>query len=122
MMNLKEIKEVAAEITYLDWVLVVNAKNDVPYLQWQFNAPDNDNPTITMPQKGRKWQLSYHMIPQEIERTAYKALKTAISHERDENYRYKGVQIRHPHLDPDQLVEFMKTNPVVMREAETTAG
>jgi hypothetical protein len=116
MITDKEIWELVAQIHYLDWRL--EFKNDSgPYLQWTFIAEDSDTgkPTI---QKARKWKLSYHMIAQEIERTAHLALQQAVLHEMNEQYKYKGVAIRHPHMNPDFLVAAMKqdfNNAIVSR-------
>jgi hypothetical protein len=121
MLTLEQIKIEAEDITYLDWTLFVGQKNDVPYLQWSFTGADNDHPENTELQKCRKWMLSYHMTYQEIERTAFLALQQAVSHEMCENYRYRGAQIRHPHMCPIALAAMMHDdNPVVRREEPDT--
>jgi hypothetical protein len=118
MITLEEIEEVASHIKYLDWRLVVKESGGRPYLQWHFLAANTDpgsGPKLLEQRSGKYW-LSYAMIPQEIERNAYLALVRAVKHELDENYYYKGQQIRNPHVDPDALAEFMKSRPIVSRE------
>lgn len=58
------------------------------------------------PWKGGKHYLSKHMCRQEIVGMAYKAFKAAEEHELHEWFKYRGVAIFDPHLDPDKLVEF----------------
>lgn len=106
MITDKEIRDIVAQISYLDWRLEFKTDSG-PYLQWTFSADDSDTRKPAV-QKARKWKLSYHMIPQEIERTAYLALQQAVLHEMNEQYKYRNVAIRHPHMNPDFLVNAMK--------------
>lgn len=122
MLTLEQIKTESERIKFQDWTLFVGEKNGVPYLQWQFMAPDNDDPSGPQTlQKGRKWMLSYHMTHQEIERTAFLACQQAVMHEMCEQYTYMGAQIRNPHIDPMALAALMHDhNPTVMRENQST--
>lgn len=45
------------------------------------------------------------MAVSELVRTAYKAVQTAMMHELDEKFKYKGVAIYDPHRNVDLLVE-----------------
>lgn len=122
MLTFDQIKTECDRIKFQDWTLYVGEKNGVPYLQWQFMAVDNDNPTAAPElQKCRKWMLSYHMTHQEIERTAFLAAQQAVFHEMCEQYTYLGQQIRNPHIDPLALAALMHDhNPTVMRENQST--
>ena len=75
------------------------------YLQYRFQAPDNDDEdNIDYEAHCRKWMLSQHMTKQEVVRTAWLAYKQAVSHEADEQFKYKGVAIYGPHIDVEELV------------------
>ena len=56
--------------------------------------------------KGGKVYLSPHMCRQEIVGAAFGAFKSAEDHELREWFKYRGVAIYDPHLDPDKLVAF----------------
>lgn len=111
MLTSADIRELLSKVTYLDWKCVLRFRGDGetnPYLQWQFYADDTDNPTDEKTlQKGRKWYLSYYMIEQEVERTAFLALQQAVIHEMCENYKFSGYAIRHPHINPWALHSMM---------------
>lgn len=55
--------------------------------------------------KGAKVYLSPHMCRQEIVGAAFGAIQAAELHEMREWFRYGGVSIYNPHLDPDFLLE-----------------
>ena len=56
--------------------------------------------------RGGKWLISQHMTRNEIVRTAHKAVVSAMMHELDEQFRYRGRAIFNPHLDPDRMAKF----------------
>jgi hypothetical protein len=103
--NKQELLAIIADIKFASWEFVVTDKGDGWNLQVQFYAPDIDN--LDLPdtlQKGRKWYISSYATRQEVVRTAFKACLTAIEHEACEQFKYKGVAIHNPHIDPDELV------------------
>jgi len=57
--------------------------------------------------RGRKQSLSEYMCKQEIVGICFALVKDAEEHEMREWFKYKGVAIYSPHLDPDKLVEFV---------------
>lgn len=74
------------------------------YLQLEFNAPDNYNPSgPTTVQKSRKWQLSEWMTPSEIVQTCFAAVMRAETHEVAELFKYKDKDVYNRHIDVDQL-------------------
>lgn len=111
-----DIDAIVSQIEYRDWKInVYHGKR--PYLQVEFMAADSNltaygateavaafggdvSPTV---QKSRKWWLSYHMCENEIVRTAYKAIKTAIEHELDEHFTFCGQKIFNPHMNYRKL-------------------
>lgn len=63
-----------------------------------------------LPWKGGKRYLSKHMCRQEIVGACFGAIEDAEKHEMREWFKYRGVAIYDPHLDPDALVTFA-SNP-----------
>lgn len=100
--TLESIKDVIDKIAYKDWKIHLDVSGSVPWIQVQFLER---NITTGQPeiQKGRKWMLSFHCCDNEIVRTAYKAIKTVIEHEIDENFKFHSIAIFNPHLNYSQL-------------------
>lgn len=107
MMNRLDVETIISEIKFRDWKFKVNW-NDRPYLQIEFIAPDTHNEnSLPELQFSRKWWLSPHMCENEIVRTAYKAVKTAIEHEMDEQFTFKKQRIFDPHMDYTNLAALL---------------
>lgn len=116
MQTLDSIKQLVSEIRYTNWDILVRQYGDGrPYIQVQFDAPCS-NTGIIERQYCRKHALSLYMTNSEIIRTAYKAVRDAVLHEMDEEFRFRGERIMSPHMDYEKLVEFMKTTPTSKRE------
>lgn len=105
MLTLIEMKEIAKQIQFKDWILKIDEKNGVPFLQMQFYDKDSQTGEDSL-QKCRKWTLSYFMVPSEIVRTAHLAIIKAFEHEVSEQFKYKGQRIYNPHHDLDILADF----------------
>lgn len=111
-MNLGEIQEIVQSISIGDpnlydakLTILIRLDGTRPYLQIRCdNAKDAKTGEDTH-WTSRKWMLSYHMCRSEVVRTAYKAYITALLHEADEQFRYRGVPIYSPHFDVDKLVD-----------------
>lgn len=104
MRTLESIKELVNHIKFKDWTFRVEDKNGCPFLQVIFM----DKCSVSgkeEPQHCRKWTLSYHMVDCEVIRTAFKAVQTAMEHEVQEQFTYKGARIFNPHLNLDSLVD-----------------
>lgn len=113
MLNIEQIKDLVSRCTFEDWNLEVRMDGDRPYLQVHvLNGKDADTGE-RLEWTGRKWQLSHHMVPNEVVMTAFKAVMGAMEHEIRELFRYKGVPIFNPHLDPDLMVELMKSRNLI---------
>lgn len=113
MLSIEKIKELVSQCTFEDWNLEVKMDGDRPYLQIHvLNGKDADTGD-RLEWTGRKWLLSYHMVPNEIVITAFKAVMAAMEHEVRELFRYRGVPIFNPHLDPDLMVELMKSRNLI---------
>lgn len=124
MQTLANIQAIVSEIQFKDWKLNVREYSDkVPYLQVTFMDKDRITGAEEL-QRCRKWVLSYHMVDSEIIRTAYKAIETAMIHEVQEEFRYKGVRLFNPHLDLNDLVAVIKEHSVgiSIRDEETYKG
>lgn len=108
--RIQEIRDIVADIKYLDWEFMVRMDGNRPYLQIKGNGPDpctGGNSEWT----SRKWWLSPHMCTNEIVRTAYAALHQAVKHEMDENFTYQGVPINDPHMNLNIIVEAHHNRP-----------
>lgn len=107
MKSFAQIEAIIDQISYKDWFFLLVRQgppsNGTIYLQIHFNAPDNDNPEVTVRQHGRKWLISPHMTTSEIVQTALKAVLTAEEHETRERFFYKGCTPFAPHFDVDLL-------------------
>lgn len=103
---------IACRIQYLDWYIdVLEGADNRPYLQVSFLASDSTNKnTLPTQQRGRKWYLSPHMTDTELVRTAHKAIRAAVEHECDENFKYRGQAIFSPHTDVELLLENRLSN------------
>lgn len=110
MFSISEIRDIVSRCSFEDWLLEVKQDGTRPYLQVHcINGRDADT-GLPIEWTGRKWLLSPHMCGNEIVATAFKAVLTAIEHEVRENFRYRGVAIFNPHLDPDKLVDFVNND------------
>lgn len=105
-MQLNELRAVLADITFQDWEFLTLEKGDGFLLQVRFMAPDNsvENSPLTE-QKGRKWYISSHAIPQEVVQTAFKAVEAAVMHELREQFKYKNVALFNPHVSVTALLD-----------------
>lgn len=120
MLSLDRIKELVSQCTFEDWEINVRMDGDRPYLQVHvINGKDADTGEH-LEWTGRKWLLSYHMVPNEIVSTAFKAVSTAMEHEIRENFRFKGVSIFNPHIDPEMMAEIVSKGDII-QERENNA-
>lgn len=123
MMSLHEIELIVKQVAYRDWKFVVRTDDNRPYLQIEFMAADSHNPDGPVElQKSRKWWLSHHMCENEIVRTCYKALKTAVEHEVDENFTYMCEKIFNPHMNYRNLAFLMYKVGENNRDGNTIGG
>lgn len=86
------------------YAVVLEDDGNCFYLQvrsWVFNTASKGPEMLT----GRKWRISYHCCKSEFVRTVYKAVEAFVLHELQEDFKYKGVAIYNPHIDPDALLE-----------------
>ena len=99
-----QIQGVVDNCKFDNWVLEVGTDQERLYVQvGDPNGTDNITGE-TLPWKSRKWFLSEHMCVSEIVRTCYKCVQTAMLHELDEKFSYRGVLIYDPHRNLDLLV------------------
>jgi hypothetical protein len=55
--------------------------------------------------RGRKWYLSEHMLMDEVVKTAYLAIRTAVEHEVMEGFLISGHRVFDPHTPYDVLMD-----------------
>jgi hypothetical protein len=120
-MKIEEIKTyIKNNILYKNWEFVVGDKNGVPYVQIQFDAPDNFNPHVLSRQYCRKWQLSEFMTETEIVRTCFLAVKQAETHELEENFLFKGNAIFNSHIHVKHLNSLFSSEMTELFDYRTT--
>ncbi len=109
MVNAKDIIAVLADVEFPQFDFIVGLMGpDGYFLQVEFKAVDHvvwPHADVERSWTGRKWYISAHSTVGEIVQTALKAVLTAIEHEAREQFKYKGVAIFQPHINPDALVE-----------------
>lgn len=119
-MNIEEMRKFVEEtIRYKNYEFLVKEKNQVPFLQIQFIAPDNITGK-TERQYCRKWQLSEFMTKTEIVRTAFLAVVQAERHEIEENFKYCGVDIFNSHIGVDFLRDSIEEKALQIERGEDT--
>jgi len=102
------------------WDILVRYDGDRPYLQIEDKNGIDNLTGLPLPWRGRKWLLSPHMCVSEVVRTAYKAMQTAVEHEVNERFLYKGVAVFDPHRNIDLLIEIADSkNAIDVREKRT---
>ena len=122
MMTLLEIKETISQCKFEDWLIEVKTDKDRPYIQIHVLNGKDSVTGGPLEWTSRKWMLSYHMVKNEIVRTAFKAVMTAMQHEVEEGFKYKGVSIYNPHIDPDKLVDFANNSANVQIRTNVEFG
>lgn len=85
------------------WHVRILTKGDGYLLQIVFTAPDSDTGVMTE-QRCRKWYVSPYSTITEIVRTVHKAGLAAIEHEFDEQFKYRGIAVFHPHRSLESLL------------------
>lgn len=101
-MTYNTLRRIINQIKYKDWFFRIEERRDCFLLQVRFYADDTISKHWRL-QTCRKWFISTHACKAEIVRTAFKAILAAEEHEVAEHFKYKGVPIHSPHLDPDKL-------------------
>lgn len=100
-------------ISFRDWQFKVAPVGDTLYVQVQFEDVDADTNILSQLQ-GRKWLLSPYMLDDEVVKTCYMAVMTALQHEAMESFKLDGQAPFHPHHSAfDMLnlpVEYRKEN------------
>lgn len=115
MQTIRTIRKILLSIEYKNWSIIATQKGDGFLLQVQFMGFDTDGSGKEELQKCRKWYISAHSCDAEIIRTCFLAIKQAEEHEICERFKYKGEQIYNPHIDPEQMIPFIKTKPFQTR-------
>ncbi len=116
MLSLEDMQMIVDQIKFRDWQFNLFNGGGHPYLKITFYDKDIRTDHLEL-QHCRKWQLSPHMVPSEIVRTAHKAVLAAMEHEADERFTYKGVRVFDPHTDLNWIAAnkppISERNPIV---------
>ena len=125
-MTFEEMQDIIAAVTYKPhWFVRLYPGDERPYIQIEVDdMADAARCSVTgaiATWKGGKRYLSFHMCRQEIVGACLAAIKDAEMHECHEWFRYRGVSIYNPHLDPDvlALVAHVRKNFNVRKNAMT---
>lgn len=102
--TLAELTTILSRVKYLDWQWIAGTSGDGFYLQVSFTAPDTETGVVGQ-QHGGKFYVSSHAALNEIVRTAHAAVRSAVTHEADEQFMVDGRAIYHPHLALDAMLE-----------------
>lgn len=113
-MTLSRIQNILQQVKFNDWTFVSKPMGDGFYIQVQFHAPDNHGEGTTE-QHGGKYYISKHAIKDEIIKTAWKAVISAVEHEAREQFLYCGIPIFDPHTSCDRLLELHRQGCMVSR-------
>jgi hypothetical protein len=106
------IQFIIDKISYKDdWKFYLDERDGGFLLQIKFNDIDVESGKVEL-QSCRKWYLSSWSTDTEVVRTAYKAVCAAEDHERDEKFRYHGVQVFNPHIDIFDVVAAMQQGDI----------
>ena len=122
MMTFDQITEIVCNCKYQHWDIEVKLDGNRPYLQIHVKEGLDNMTGLPLEWTGRKWFLSYHMVKNEIVRTAFKAITCAVQHETEELFTYRGVSIFNPHLDPDKLVDFASNHDNIQERDNAAFG
>ena len=116
-----EFERIISEIEVpFNWDLLLRYDDKRPYLQVEDKHGVDNFTGGPLPWRGRKWLLSPHMCISEVVRTAYKAIVTAVEHEVNEQFLYKGEAVFDPHRNIDLLVEIAgRKNAIDSRDNRT---
>ena len=100
-----QLQAVVDNCKFSDWVIDLSREGDRFYIQVGDPVGTDNITGESLPWKSRKWFVSPHMCVSELVRTCYKCVQTAMLHELDEKFSYRGVLIYDPHRNLDLLVD-----------------
>lgn len=75
------------------------------YLQIEYQAPEPHGGGEVKSWRGRKWYLSEYMTDDEVVKTAYLAVRTAVEHEVMEGFLLDGQRVFNPHTPYHVLMD-----------------
>lgn len=95
-MSGRRIRELLSRVAYRDWRFVCDEMGKGYYVQVRFTDGEDE-------QGGRKWYVSLFATDMEVVQTAMMAVLAAEEHEARERFRFRGLQIFHPHRSLEAL-------------------
>ena len=111
LLTLNDVLQIVGRCTYKPgWTFIVGQDDSRLYIQVHVDKSAGVCSVSKEPVewKGGKKYLSPYMCKQEIVGVCFAAIKDAEEHEMREWFRYTGVSIFNPHLDPDALAAIAK--------------
>lgn len=107
-LTVEEIREIVESITYKpQWNILLGDDGERLFVQIEATTLDSRTKEETTWKSGKTY-LSPFMCRQEIVGAVFGTIEKAELHEMREFFRYRGVSIYNPHLDPDALAEVAK--------------
>lgn len=103
MLSLYSLLKIVNDVTYKDWRFRVMEKGDGFLVQAVFKTSCAKTGKKEK-QSCRKWYVSAHSCRAEVVRALYKAVEAGEIHEVQEWFKYKGVAVFNPHLNPEDIV------------------
>ena len=108
-MTIEQLKDIVLRVNYPDHRWLIGDDGSSLFIQIAYDEVDVDEPERGLrEQRGRKWKISRWMIEDEVFRTMLAASLASAEHRVREHFLVDGVRVFGPHLDINQLIEFVK--------------
>ena len=117
MLTLRDVDNIVAKCSYPGFWIASNSKIGEIFIQVICDGTNNFTKE-PMQWKSRKWFISKHATKSEVVQTIFKAILTALEHEARELFTYRDVTVMNPHLDLDQMVDFVKAGNISERDSQ----
>jgi hypothetical protein len=98
-----EVSRILEKVTFRDWKWRYGKLGDGSFIQatWKGTDTETGQPVDL---RGRKWYVSPHSIEDEVVKTCWMAIETALKHEAMEEFLYEGQAPFHPHHPVQSLI------------------
>lgn len=114
-MTFELLRNTVGRVRFRDWEFRMGALGDGWFVQVAFDAPCTVTGAVEQ-QRGRKYYISPFAIPDEVIKTCWVAIESALKHEAMEDFIVDGVAPFHPHTDIETLIENQHEHFHVHRE------
>lgn len=111
----EQVLAIVQQIKYKEgWDFRLEERMDGFLLQLRFMDTDIETGELAL-QSCRKFFVSKYSTVSEVIRTAFKSVEAAEHHEMCEKFKYRDVAIYNPHLDLDNLANFVQNETLDRR-------